>query len=103
MPKPSTSARGYDRRWKRLRLVRLRAEPLCRFCAAQGRTVPATVVDHIVPHKGKRELLYSLENTQSLCVTCHQAVKQAEETTGRVRGVDRDGVPIDSQHHWRSE
>ena len=31
------------------RLRRLRAEPLCRDCAARGRVELATVPDHIVP------------------------------------------------------
>ncbi|WP_342664986.1 HNH endonuclease [Shimazuella kribbensis] len=40
-------------------------------CERNGRVVPATVVDHITPHKGDRELFWDSTNWQSMCSTCH--------------------------------
>ncbi|MDL2207048.1 HNH endonuclease, partial [Eubacteriales bacterium OttesenSCG-928-N13] len=48
----SAAARGYDAKWQRERLRFLRTNPLCVRCRAEGRLAPATVVDHIVPHRG---------------------------------------------------
>ena len=40
-------------------------------CEQQGRITPATVVDHIVPHKGNLELFWAESNLQALCKSCH--------------------------------
>ena len=102
MKRKSAHARGYNHRWRRLRKVQLGQEPFCEYCARMGRTTRATVADHIIPHKGEHALLYDLDNLQSLCKTCHDSVKAAEEA-GNYRGVDADGVPLDPGHHWRGE
>ena len=88
------------KRWHRLRWHQLQAEPLCRYCAAMGRTTAATVVDHITPHKGGESLFHDPANLQSLCKPCHDSAKQAEEKSGRVIGGDVNGVPLDPNHHW---
>ncbi len=67
----NSASRGYGERWRKLRIQVLNAEPLCRICAREGRTTGATVVDHIIPHKGNSELLYSRENLQPLCKRHH--------------------------------
>ncbi|MEG0049160.1 MAG: HNH endonuclease signature motif containing protein [Clostridia bacterium] len=36
-----------------------------------GRLTFATVVDHIVPHRGDGELFWHKENWQPLCKDCH--------------------------------
>jgi 5-methylcytosine-specific restriction endonuclease McrA len=95
----SAAARGYGHRWRRLRRIVLAQEPLCRMCTAVGRTTAAVVVDHI---KAKRDGgTDARENLQPLCSTCHDAIKQAEEKGGGVRGCGLDGVPLDPAHHWR--
>ena len=73
MAKPSTRSRLYGRRWRKARLQHLTVEPLCRLCAQLGKTVAATVVDHIKPHKGDEALFWDPGNWQSLCQPCHQA------------------------------
>ena len=95
-----TTERGYGARWRRLRAAHLAREPLCRFHVKQGQIVAATVVDHIRPHRGDPALLYDPNNLQSLCVTCHSAVKQAEEKSGAIRGCDVGGKPLDPNHFW---
>jgi 5-methylcytosine-specific restriction endonuclease McrA len=92
----------YDlKRWKALRLYRLGIEPLCRFCKQAGKDRPASVVDHVVPHKGDVDLFFDLENTQSLCKPCHDGTKQSAEHRGYERGCDASGMPLDASHHWR--
>lgn len=67
-----------DSRWRRLRLAVLKAEPLCRTCAAKSKLTPAVAVDHIDndPTNNDRS------NLQSLCIPCHNR-KTAIETRGR--------------------
>lgn len=73
--------------WRdRIRPAQLLREPFCRECAkladAGGRPelkrVPATDVDHIVPHRGNRALFFDESNLQSLCHACHSRKTQAE-------------------------
>ena len=47
----------------------------------QGRRTPATVVDHIVPHKGDKKLFWDSGNWQPLCGPCHSR-KTAKEDGG---------------------
>ena len=91
----------YDRaQWKRLRLEQLRREPFCVFCARSGRQVPATVCDHIKPHRGDESLFFDPYNLQSVCKTCHDAIKQRIEKSGVEAGGDINGIPFDPSHHW---
>ena len=70
------TGRLYDTaRWKRERAAYLRAHPLCVMCEQQGRTSLATVVDHIIPHKGDPVLFWD----------------------------SVDGRPLDPNHPWNQE
>ena len=60
----------------------LNRNPLCVECLKEGRTEPATVVDHIIPHRGDRELFWQKSNWQSLCAY-HHGVKTAKETLNK--------------------
>ncbi len=95
-------ARLYDkRRWRRESRRFLQAHPLCRMCEQIGKTTLATVVDHITPHRGDEELFWDKAgNWQGLCATCHSGAKAVLERTGKVKGCDLDGVPLDPGHHW---
>lgn len=74
----SSAQRGYGAAWQRARKRYLRAHPLCVECEAEGKTVEATVVDHIIPHRGNQELFWDEEgNWQPLCKTHH------DQKTGR--------------------
>ena len=53
--------RGYTGAWQKARAGFLRSHPLCAKHAAKGETVAASVVDHIVPHKGNMTLFWLLE------------------------------------------
>ncbi|GIW48990.1 MAG: HNH endonuclease [Caloramator sp.] len=65
-------------RWKRLRIKFLKEHPLCEECKRNGVVTLAEVVDHIIPHKGNKELFWDEENLQALCKECHDS-KTAKE------------------------
>ena len=76
--RPSATRRGYGPRWRRARQAFLKRNPLCVACGVEGRLEPATVVDHVVPHRGDPVLFWDRANWQSLCKLCHDA-KTARE------------------------
>ena len=71
--------RGYDGRWRRARSRFLKVHPLCVRCREQGRFVKATVVDHIVPHRGDERLFWDEGNWQALCKNCHDSKTMTED------------------------
>lgn len=75
----TSAQRGYGHKWRAARLAYLRDHPLCVMCQADGRVTAATVVDHIVAHRGDRVLFWDRNNWQSLCATHHSRDKQREE------------------------
>ena len=64
-------ARGYNAEWRRARKAFLQKHPLCSECRKVGKLTPATVVDHIIPHRGDRKLFWDENNWQPLCKSCH--------------------------------
>ena len=67
----SAAQRGYDGKWQQARKGYLARHPLCVECEKQGKITPATVVDHIIPHRGDRALFWDTNNWQPLCKSCH--------------------------------
>ena len=49
----------------------LQRNPLCNECMKHGRLTPATVVDHVIPHRGDQKLFWDEANWQALCKSCH--------------------------------
>lgn len=96
----SAAKRGYNRRWQAYRERYLREHPLCVMHLQLGQIAEATVVDHILPHKGDHKLFWDPKNHQSLCKTCHDSHKQRLERSGSIVGCGLDGVPVDPRHHW---
>ena len=73
----------YNRaRWKRLRAVKLNAEPLCERCKQQGRTTVAVHVHHVQPRKARPDLAYNYDNLESLCIHCHSKESMTERLHG---------------------
>lgn len=86
----TAAQRGYDHRWQKTRKHYLSEHPLCVECAKLDKVVPATVVDHIVPHKGDTALFWDRGNWQALCARCHNSHKQRQEKgAGYNSGVSR--------------
>lgn len=71
----TAAERGYDARWQRVRLMFLRAHPLCQDCAEQGRVTEATDVHHVVAKRlgGTDEE----SNLRALCHSCHSKITAA--------------------------
>ena len=67
----SAAKRGYGSRWQRERKKFLETHPLCAECKKEGRYTKATVVDHIVAHRGDDKLFWDRSNWQPLCKLCH--------------------------------
>ena len=78
--RPSAESRGYNSRWRKVRATYLRKHPLCVRCMADGRYVKATVVDHIVPHRGDPKLMWDESNYQALCKKCHDKKTWTEDS-----------------------
>lgn len=73
----NANARGYGARWRKLRLMFLRAHPLCELCAQSDRVTPATDVHHkLAKRKGGTN---EWENLQALCKSCHSKITNAGE------------------------
>jgi len=80
---PKIGQSPYDAAWRKQRIALLREQPLCRLCLAAGRTVPASVADHIVPLRdgGTNET----SNLQPLCKRCHDSIKTPADVKARVQ------------------
>ena len=85
----NSNARGYTWQWGKRAKAFLETYPLCGMrpgdqapvmsrCAADGIRTPATVVDHVVPHRGDQRLFQDVGNWQSLCIRCHARKSQTE-------------------------
>lgn len=57
--------------WRVVRKVHLVNNPLCVQCKKESKVALATVVDHIVPHRGDQALFDDIVNYQSLCKRHH--------------------------------
>ena len=77
-----------------------------------GERVQAQVVDHIVPHRGDKELFWDKNNWQALCFSCHSSKTATMDgggynkrvlTDGVMRGCKPNGEPADPNHHWNKK
>jgi hypothetical protein len=61
----------------------LARQPVCPdpFGLHAGRVVPAVEVDHIVPHRGRRELFWDAANLWALCRECHAEKTRREKSS----------------------
>lgn len=98
--KRTAAERGYGGKWQKARLTFLAANPLCCRCEAKGRLIPATVVNHRIPHRGDLKLFWDRKNWEPVCKPCHDGPIQREERSGIVHGTGRDGRPLDPAHPW---
>jgi 5-methylcytosine-specific restriction protein A len=97
----SSNPRYYDNaRWRRLRLLVLDRDPLCVLCLRSGIETPSTVADHIQPHNGNYDLMWSMDNLQGLCESCHSGIKRHIDLKGYSQACDEDGFPLDPNHPW---
>ena len=55
------------------------------MCMEEGRYVKATVVDHIVPHRGDQKLFWDQSNWQALCKRHHDLKTGNEDSRPEYR------------------
>lgn len=83
----STARRGmlqrmpYTKGWNALATRYREEHPLCESCLVQGRTIPATETDHIIPRIVAESRTMDDTNIQALCHACHSH-KTWRETRG---------------------
>ena len=53
--------------------------PFCVKCYEEGHITMATVVDHIIPHRGDQKLFWDRGNWQSLCEHHHNVKTMTED------------------------
>ena len=94
----SGASRGYNSKWQKARESYLAAHPLCVECMKSGKYTKGTVVDHIVPHKGNKELFWNRQNWQTLCKECHDRKTLSKDVR---RG--KNAKPPVYDYPWRRE
>lgn len=67
-------------RWRKLRLVKLHADPLCERCKEKDKHTLAETVHHITPVESvttieqMEVLMFDYDNLMSLCYDCHEEI-----------------------------
>lgn len=96
--KTTAHERGYTYQWQQSSKLFLEHNPLCKLCLQRGVVSAATLVDHVIPHKGDMTLFWCVDNWQALCNDCHNTEKKEIETLGFSTSVGLDGWPMDARH-----
>ncbi len=86
-------------RWKQIREDHLASSPLCVMCLEEGKTRVGTICDHVHNHKGDVFEFFNGER-QTLCKSHHDSVKQSQDRTGKRKGFNDLGEPLDKNHPW---
>lgn len=68
----SSTSRGYDAAWRRVRVAYLAENPLCADCFPH-RLTPATEVHHVAKVADRPDLRLDFDNLKALCKACHSA------------------------------
>ena len=76
----SASSRGYNHAWRKASKQFLQTHPLCEECKKHGRYTKATVVDHVIPHRGDQKLFWDRSNWRALCKHCHDRKTGREDS-----------------------
>ena len=98
--KRTAAQRGYDYKWRKARAAFLKQNPLCQYCEEDGKVTLATVVNHIIPHRGDETLFWDMDNWQPVCKKHHDSTIAQEEARNAKIGGDSSGNPTDPNHHW---
>jgi 5-methylcytosine-specific restriction endonuclease McrA len=80
----SARQRGYTSAWDKAAKGHLTRHPLCVYCemdawGAGARVSPASLVDHLIPHRGDSALFWNRSDWVACCTECHTGPKQAAE------------------------
>lgn len=83
--RPDNRQSLYGNKWRKVRAVHLRQNPLCVICEKNGMSVSATEVDHIKRHEGDVDIFWDDNNWQGLCKPCHSR-KTMKEVMANKKG-----------------
>lgn len=72
--RPNSYQRGYNRNWRRLRMLVLHRDPICKMANCHS---PSTDADHIIPKAEGGD--NSMSNLQGLCHRCHSRKTVVED------------------------
>jgi 5-methylcytosine-specific restriction enzyme A len=97
----SARQRGYDAKWDKEATAFKREFPLCLGCRAVGRFEASAVVDHVMPHKGDRHLMWDRRNWQPACRFHHDVVKQRLEVMFAQGKIGANELRLDSDAAMR--
>lgn len=67
-------------KWRKLREIKLKSNPLCELCTEQKKTVLAEEIHHIqsiedgINYTDMEQRTYDYDNLQSLCHECHKNI-----------------------------
>ena len=67
-----------SKRWQNYRKKYLAINRVCYCCGN-----PATVIDHIEPHRGDAKLFWKIDNFLPLCAPCHSRVTMLYDVPGK--------------------
>lgn len=88
--------------WRKLRLAKLAASPMCEACARRGVVTPARHVDHVRAVSAGGDPFPPLDGLAALCPSCHSRKTAAMDRPGGKGagwgGVGLDGLPVDPDH-----
>jgi 5-methylcytosine-specific restriction protein A len=74
----SSASRGYGHRWRKLRLMVIRRDPICLDPFSIGCVSASTDADHIIPKQQCGQDI--MENLQGLCESCHSRKTLLEQS-----------------------
>jgi 5-methylcytosine-specific restriction endonuclease McrA len=84
-----------SKEWQQLRIEKLRANPLCEVCQAQGFVKSAHCVHHKHPIEDSHSMqemkhwAFMWENLQSLCDSCHAAIHKQQGKGTKALAIER--------------
>jgi 5-methylcytosine-specific restriction enzyme A len=100
-------------RWRKVRRLKLAADPLCEICKLFKVVCVADIVDHRIPVTQGGAEFPPISGLASLCIPHHNAKTRAEQLGLKFipekvialddRGCDANGVPYNPLHHWNKE
>lgn len=100
----SSTQRGYSYKWRQASKAYLRSHPMCALCLRKNppQYIPATVVDHIIPHRGDKTLFWDRNNWQPLCKPCHDLKTWREDSNPEYSYIPQPAAKKQAQDERRA-
>ncbi len=70
----SSRERGYDSAWQKASKAWLSKRKVCHYCGK-----PSECIDHIIAHKGDKQLFWDKKNWRPSCIKCNSSKCAREE------------------------